>query len=271
MNEILFIYLGIGALAGVLAGLLGVGGGLVFVPALFYCFRLLGFDQGLLLHLALGTSLAAIFFISLSSIRSHHRRGALRWPLALQLAPGILLGTLFGALVADHLSTLWLQRFFALFAIGVGLQMLLNYGDTLLNTLYQVYLVKCHRNSLAGAVIGLVSALVGIGGGSLTVPYLTACRIPIREAVATSSACGLPIALAGTAGYLWMGWGNPFLPPQSLGYIHWPAVAGLAIAGVLSAPFGAYLAHTLPTRLLKRFFGLLLLILGTRMIFFGAV
>ena len=274
MNEIFFIYLGIGALTGVLASLLGVGGGLVFVPSLFYCFRVLGFDQGLLLHLALGTSLAAIFFISLSSIRSHHRRGALRWPLALQLAPGILLGTLFGALVADHLSTLWLQRFFALFAIGVGLQMLLSYGDgdTLLNTLDKVHLVKCHRNSgrlgqsLAGAVIGLVSALTGIGGGSLTVPFLTACRVPIREAVATSSACGLPIALAGTAGYLWTGWNHPLLPPQSFGYIHWPAVAGLAIAGVLSAPFGAYLAHTLPTRLLKRFFGLLLVILGARMI-----
>lgn len=261
MNEVLFIYLGIGALAGVLAGLLGVGGGLVFVPALFYCFRLLGFDQGLLLHLALGTSLAAIFFISLSSIRSHHRHGALRWPLALQLAPGILLGTLFGALVADHLSTLWLQRFFALFAIGVGLQMLLA-----TQAASRFELPGRLGQSLAGAVIGLVSALVGIGGGSLTVPFLTACRIPIREAVATSSACGLPIALAGTAGYLWTGWNHPLLPPLSFGYIHWPAVAGLAIAGALSAPFGAYLAHTLPTRLLKRFFGLLLLILGARMI-----
>lgn len=258
MNEVLLIYLGIGALAGVLAGLLGVGGGLVFVPALFYCFRLLGFDQTLLLHLALGTSLASILFISISSIRAHHRRGAVLWPLVLRLAPGIMAGTLLGALAADQLSTLWLQRFFGLFAITVGLQMLLA-----AQTSGHFELPGRLGQSLAGAVIGLVSALVGIGGGSLTVPFLTTCRISIREAVATSSACGLPIALAGTAGYLWVGWGNPLLPPLSLGYIHWPA---LAVTGVLFAPLGAHLAHTLPTRLLKRFFGFLLLVLGLRMI-----
>lgn len=261
MSEPFLTYLAIGALAGVLAGLLGVGGGLVFVPALYYAFQSMGFHQGLLLHLALGTSLATILFVSLSSIRAHHRRGAVRWPLVVQLAPGILLGTLFGSVVADHLSTFWLQRVFCLFAIGVGLQMLLAaqaHG--------RFDLPGRLGQGLAGGIIGGVSALVGIGGGSLTVPYLTACRLSIREAVATSSACGLPIALAGSVGYLWMGWTSPLLPPRSLGYIHWPALLGLSIAGVLAAPLGAYLAHTLPTSLLKRFFGLLLLTLGVRML-----
>ncbi|MBU1655856.1 MAG: sulfite exporter TauE/SafE family protein [Gammaproteobacteria bacterium] len=304
MQEPLLIYLGIGAIAGILAGLLGVGGGLVFVPALFYCFGLLGFEQGLVLHLALGTSLAAIIFISLSSIQAHHRRGAVLWPLVRRLAPGIMIGTLLGALAAEQLSTSWLQGFFGTFALTVGLQMLLatqaDCPEPSRRACPEPSRRACPEPSrracpepsrracpepsrragrfdlpgrpgqtLAGALIGLVSALVGIGGGSLTVPFLTACRVSIREAVATSSACGLPIAVAGTAGYLWTGWGNPLLPPQSIGYIHWPALILLATAGVLFAPLGAHLAHSLPTGMLRRLFGFLLLVLGLRMIAFA--
>ncbi|MBU0500783.1 MAG: sulfite exporter TauE/SafE family protein [Gammaproteobacteria bacterium] len=280
MQEPLLIYLGIGAIAGILAGLLGVGGGLVFVPALFYCFGLLGFEQGLVLHLALGTSLAAIIFISLSSIQAHHRRGAVLWPLVRRLAPGIMIGTLLGALAAEQLSTSWLQGFFGTFALTVGLQMLLATQADCPEPSRRACPEPSRRagrfdlpgrpgQTLAGALIGLVSALVGIGGGSLTVPFLTACRVSIREAVATSSACGLPIAVAGTAGYLWTGWGNPLLPPQSIGYIHWPALILLATAGVLFAPLGAHLAHSLPTGMLRRLFGFLLLVLGLRMIAFA--
>lgn len=261
MSEVLLAYLAVGAASGILAGLLGVGGGLVIVPSLLYIFRRAGFDESLVLHLALGTSLAVIVFNALSSLRAHHKRGAVRWDLARQLTPSIVIGTLLGAALAEQMNTLWLQRLFGSFALLVGLQML-----SAAKAQGRFNLPGMAGQTLAGGIVGVISALVGIGGGSMTVPYLTACRVSIREAVATSAACGLPIALAGTAGYLWIGWNNELLPALSSGYIHWPALVGIAISGMLLAPVGAHLAHTLPTAVLKRFFGVLLLVLGGRLI-----
>ncbi|MEO5343433.1 MAG: sulfite exporter TauE/SafE family protein [Gammaproteobacteria bacterium SHHR-1] len=260
--ELFLIYPLIGMVSGVIAGLLGVGGGLVLVPVLMYSFRLQGYDPSLVLHLALGTSLAVIVFNALSSIRAHQQRGAIRWELFAQLTPGLLLGTLLGSLLAAQLNTLWLQRIFGTFALLVGLQMLL-----MVRASGRFTLPGAWGQGLAGGLVGLVSALVGIGGGSMTVPYLSACRVDLRQAVATSAACGLPIALGGTLGYLYTGWSNPLLPAQALGYVHGPALLSIALLGMLFAPLGARLAHSLPVLTLKRLFGLLLVLLGARMLF----
>lgn len=253
-------YLAIGSGAGVLAGLLGVGGGLVIVPVLLWLFRGQGFDEAVVLHLAIGTSLGTIVATSLSSIRAHQRRGAIQWPLVLRLTPGILAGAWVGAWIADQIQTLWLQRLFAGFVLFVGLQMLLNPK------------VGGHRPppgwpgmSAAGSVIGAVSALVGIGGGTMTVPYLVWHRVEMVKAVGTSSACGFPIALAGALGFAAMGWDETALPPGATGYLYWPALLGVASASVLTAPLGARLAHALPVSVLRRIFATLLLAVGAKL------
>ncbi len=212
--DYLSIYLTIGAVAGVMAGLLGIGGGLIIVPALVWVFGRQGVDGGQLVHLAVGTSLATIVATSVSSIWAHHRRNAVRWDLFAQLTPGILLGAWAGAEAADRLSSAWLQRAFGCFAVVVGLQMLLGVKAEARHNL-----PAPPGMALSGAVIGCVSALVGIVGGSMTVPFLTACRVHIREAVATSSACGLPIAAVGALGFIWIGWSNQGLPAGASGYV----------------------------------------------------
>jgi uncharacterized membrane protein YfcA len=257
----LVLYLGLGSLAGLMAGLLGVGGGLVIVPVLIWAFTLLGFDSEVLVHLAVGTSLATIVVTSLSSIRAHHRRGAVRWELVRRLSPGILLGSLIGALVADWMSSEWLRRVFAVFVLIVGTRMLLG-----LNVRVGLQLPGPTGMWGAGGVIGAVSALVGIGGGSLTVPFLHASGVGMREAVATSSACGLPIALAGGLGFVWTGWSQPGLPQGSTGFVYWPAFAGIVLTSVLFAPLGARLAHRLPVRALQRVFAALLLGVGVKLL-----
>lgn len=259
--EAWLIYLAVGTVAGLLAGLFGVGGGLVIVPALAWVFSAQGVDSTLIMHLALGTSLTTIVFTAVSSVRAHHRRGAVRWPVARQLAPGIVVGTLAGAAIAEALPTQVLRQFFAIFELTVAALLWWNHQPS------------GHRGlpgtvgmGVAGAGIGVVSALVGIGGGTLTVPFLSWCKVHLREAVATSSACGLPIAIAGAVGYLVMGLGNPALPAMATGYIYWPAFAGIALTSVLLAPLGARLAHTLPVNLLRKMFALFLAVIGVRML-----
>ncbi len=255
------IYLATGAFAGVLAGLLGVGGGLIIVPVLALSFAAQGVANEVIMHLAVGTSLATIIFTSLSSVYAHHRRGAVAWSALGSLAPGILVGALCGALVARWLPTLSLRYLFGIFELVVALQMALSLKPA------------PHRGlpgrwgmSGAGAVIGSLSALVGVGGGTLTVPFLLWCNVTMQRAIATSAACGLPIAVAGTAGFMISGWNNEQLPAWSSGYLYWPALLGVAAASVLLAPLGARLAHSLPTAVLKQLFALLLLGLALRML-----
>ncbi|MEQ6340344.1 MAG: sulfite exporter TauE/SafE family protein [Gammaproteobacteria bacterium] len=259
--ETLLLYLATGAVAGVLAGLLGVGGGLIIVPALVFIFATQGVPDAIVMHMALGTSLATIVMTSISSVRAHHKRGAVLWQVVWRLTPGIVVGTLMGAMLADMLSGGVLKRIFGIFALLVALQMGLAAKPA------------PHRRlpgrsgmGLAGWIIGGVSAIVGIGGGSLTVPFLTWCKINIHNAVATSSACGLPIALAGSLGFVITGWNETALPAFSSGYIYWPAMASIATASVLFAPLGARLAHALPADTLKKFFAIFLALLGARML-----
>jgi hypothetical protein len=254
-------FVGVGSVAGVLAGLLGVGGGLIIVPALLWVFRGAGVAEPLVAHLAVGTSLATIVATSLSSIRAHHARGAVLWPVVARLAGGVLIGAWLGAAIADRLPTLTLQRVVGVFALVVAVQMLLG-GRA-----------EGHRAlpgslgmAAAGTVIGAVSGIVGIGGGSLTVPFLTWCRVGMREAVATSAACGFPIAAAGATGFIVTGWGTPDLPAGSTGFVSWPAFTGVALASILTAPLGAHLAHTLPVPVLKRVFAAVLVLVGVRLL-----
>jgi uncharacterized membrane protein YfcA len=257
----LFGYLATGVTSGLLAGLFGVGGGVVVVPALIFVFGGLGFAPDWIAHLAVGTSLATILGTGGASVLAHHRRGAVRWDLFLRLTPGILMGAWIGAAVAGLLPHLWLQRIFGTFLLYVGLHLLWPRerpapGD----------LPGRLGMGMAGTGIGALSSLVGIGGGTLTVPFLVRAGLGVRNAVATSAACGLPIALAGAVGFMMTGWGREGLPPGSTGFVYWPAVAVILLASIPTAPFGARLAHTLPTGVLKRVFGILVLVMGARLL-----
>ncbi|VAW98677.1 Uncharacterized UPF0721 integral membrane protein [hydrothermal vent metagenome] len=260
MTEYVVIYLLLGAFAGLLAGLFGVGGGLVIVPVLVYLFSAQGFDSGVLVHLAIGTSLATIIVTSLSSVYAHHKHAAVRWDIVRQLSPGIIIGALLGAVIADSMSSVYLRRFFALFEWLVGIQLLLNMKSRPSRVLPVGWILF-----LAGKIIGFVSSIVGIGGGTMTVPFLVWCNIKMRQAVATSSACGLPIAIAGAAGFVIMGQNAQAGINGSFGYLYLPAFAGIVVTSVLFAPLGARLAHRLPAALLKRIFGLFLIGLGSYM------
>lgn len=257
----LSLYLLLGAFAGTLAGLLGVGGGLVMVPVLVFIFQGQVMSGTVIMHMALGTSLAIIMLTSLSSIRAHHQRGAVLWFVCGRLTPGIILGALSGAVVADALPDTILKPVFGIFELLVALQMWLGVRPSA-----QRDVPGWPGMSFAGWVIGSVSAIVGIGGGTLTVPFLTWCRIGIHNAVATSAACGFPIAVAGTLGFIATGWNEAGLPAMSSGYVYWPAFAAVGVASMLFAPLGARLAHALPADKLKKFFAIFLAVLGVRML-----
>ena len=255
------LYTLLGGAAGVLAGMLGIGGGLIIVPALLYFFHLQAFPRELTMHLAVASSLASIFFTSISSTWSHHRRGAVLWSHVAPLAPGILGGAAAGAMIANLLSGSLLRGLFGVFECAVAAH--LAWGRN----------PAPHRQppgflgmSGAGAVIGALSSLFGIGGGTMTVPFLVWCNVNIRNAVATSSACGIALALSGTGTMIAAGWGHPGLPRGATGYVYWPAAVAIAAASVLAAPFGARMAHTLPVRVLQRIFAGFLLLVGIRLL-----
>ncbi|MFO7542169.1 MAG: sulfite exporter TauE/SafE family protein [Thiobacillus sp.] len=257
----LAVYGGLGLVVGFVAGLLGVGGGLVIVPVLIVLLHAQGLAAGMEPQLALGTSLASILFTSLSSVRAHHRHGAVEWPLVRRIAPGIMVGTLLGAVLAAHMSAWALKVFFVAFLFYAAVQMWLDFKPA------------PHRGlpgragtTLAGSVIGAVSSWVGIGGGTLSVPFMLWHNVSLHRAIATSAAIGFPIAIAGTAGYVLGGWALGGRPDGSLGFVYLPALAGIALGSVLTAPLGARAAHRLPVRPLKRIFALLLVVLALRMV-----
>lgn len=262
MLSLYLIYLSLGAVAGILAGLMGIGGGLVIVPMLVFCFTSLGISNEHIMHIALGTSLASIIFTSISSFMAHHRRGAVHWDIVRRIVPGIVAGTLVGAYVASLLSTNVLKVFFGVFLYYVAFQFLLDKKPKPTRELPGTVGMFS-----VGNVIGIVSSLMGIGGGTLSVPFMTWCNIPVHHAIGTSAAIGLPIAMAGTVGYIFTGMGVIDLPPSSIGYIYFPALFGIVCASMLTAPLGVRLAHWLPVPKLKRIFAVLLLVVGTKMMF----
>ncbi len=266
MDSLLVAWGLVGMLAGLLAGLMGVGGGLVMVPALLFLMPWAGLEPARPAHVAVGTSLAAIVPIAIASMWAHHRRGAVEWRQVGRLAPGLAVGGWSGAWVADRLDTAWLQTLFGGFLLLVAWQMARGAAgkERAVSGAVPLFLPL---DVAAGWAIGLVSGLVGIGGGTLTVPYLVWRGRAMARAVATSAACGLPIALAGAAGFVHFG-RHADLDLAS-GYLYWPAVLAMAPAAVAMAPVGARLAHALPVPRLKRLFSGVLLLVAARLLFSG--
>lgn len=252
------LYLTLGALAGVLAGLFGVGGGLVIVPVLVFSFTAQGVAPEVLTHLAVGTSLATIVFTSINSVLAHHQKGAVRWPLVGWMTLGILAGAGLGSLTAAALQGPVLQKIIGVFAILMAVQMGLDLRPKAAGSV-----PGKPGLTVAGAVIGWASAIFGIGGGSLTVPFLSWRSVPMQQAVATSAACGVPIAVAGAASFMVVGWHEAALPAWSLGFVYLPAMVGIALTSMFFARLGARLAHRLSPKVLRRLFALLLLTVGT--------
>lgn len=263
MIKLFLLFALLGAVAGLLAGALGLGGGVVIVPVLLLVFAALGFDPEVLAQMAVATSLATISVTSLNAIRTHHRAGYLRWALAGRLAGGIAVGALAGAFVADWLPGPVLAQLFGIFAMVIAVRMAWPAGraeDAARERLPG-------RAGLAGAggLIGLASSIFGIGGGSLTVPFLSGRGLPMQQAVAVSAACGLVIALAGCVGFIIAGWQEPGRPPFSLGYIYLPAFAGIVVTSFPMARVGARLAHRLPSARLKKVFAAVLFVIGLKL------
>ncbi len=251
-----------GILAGLIGGLLGLGGGIIIVPVLHYLFQQQGFPAVTLMQIAVTTSLCTIVVTSLSSTYVHHRKKAVLWPTVFRLSPGILLGAGLGAIVADNISSDALRLAFGIFEILVAIQIAFE-----LRPEAKLQLPGTAGMTTAGGVIGFLSTLLGIGGGTLTVPWLLFCRIPVHNAVAVSAACGLPIALAGSVAMTISGLDNPELPPHTFGYLYWPAALIIIGMTVIFAPLGARLAHYLPVVTLKRIFSVVLLFVGLKMLF----
>ena len=257
----LLSYLLLGVVGGLLAGLFGLGGGIVIVPALFFLYRWQGFPNDLIMHMAVGSSLATVAFTSVISTYAHHRHSAVLWPCTLRLIPGIIAGAWLGAAIADRLPEHALRIGFGFFELLVAAQLALGFKPSA-----QRLVPGRLGMVVTGLIIGAMSAVLGIGGGTLTVPFLLWCNIDMRHAVATSAACGLPIALVGSIGFAAIGWGDAALPPGSSGYVYWPAVIGVVAASTLFAPVGAWLAHTLPVTTLRRLFAIVVALVGIRML-----
>jgi len=254
-------YLLLGSITGFLAGLFGIGGGTILVPVLLMLFETQRFPAPYLMHLALGTSMATILFTSLASMRKHHQHGAVNWQVVRTITPGILLGTALGALLAAAISARGLGIFFALFVYFAALQILLD-----MRPHASRQLPGLPGMTLTGTLTGWLSSLVSIGGGTVVVPFLIWCNVPLRTAIGTSAAIGVPVAVGGTLGYIATGLGTHTLPAPNLGYVYLPALFWVALASVITAPLGARAAHHMQVGLLRKLFAVLLLALATKLL-----
>lgn len=259
------LYLSVGALAGFLSGLFGLGGGVVIVPVLIFMFAAADFSTEVVTHLAIGTSLATIAVTSISSALTHHQKGAVRWDLVCWIIPGIVFGSVIGGLVAASLAGSVLQLLFGCLLVVVSAQLFLSPDFKTVAMPGRFFL------GVAGTFIGSVSALFGIGGGTLSTPFLTRIGVSIRQAVGSAAACGLPIAVAGGLTYLVAGLDNRLLPDTSLGYIYLPAWIGIVVASMPFARFGALVAHRMNEWLLRQLFAGVILLLGIRFIWINAL
>lgn len=261
MVEWWWAYLALGAFVGFFSGLLGIGGGSAMVPVLAFIFSAKGFAAGQVVHLALGTALSTILFTSASSVRSHHQHRAVNWRAMLRMLPGIVGGTLGGALLAGHLDARLLSVAFTLLIYYLAAQMIIERAPVAATAF-----PGRAAMSAAGGIIGFVSSLTATAGASLTVPFLVRRGLSVHEAIGTAAAVGWPLALAGTLGYVAGGVGNPGLPDWSAGYVYLPALAWIVAASMAMAPVGARIAHRTPGRTLKRVFAGVLFVLATIML-----
>ncbi len=254
----------IGVFAGVSAGLLGLGGGLVSVPALLYVFKFYGMPDAHLMHIAVSTSLMAIIVTSMSSLMAHHKRGNVDWPLMRQLSIGLIVGAFLGSYFATLFSSELLQRIFAIYALVMSIRIWVSIPELTLST----QLTKQPILFIAGSGFGAISALVGMGGGTMTVPYLLLAGKQIQKAIGTSAACALPIAISGVAGFILFGDKPESESHWQMGYINWQAFIGLISTSIIFAPLGAKWAKQLPVALLEKLFSLVLMAVAISL-FFG--
>lgn len=275
----LIIFLIIGALAGFAAGLFGVGGGTIIVPLLFIVFTQMGYSPDNIMHLALGTSLATIIVTSISSLMAHNKKGAVMWPVFKNLTPGLVIGCFLGAGIAGQISGLYLQLIVGVFLLWVAYKMFFggkkridsNVNDVSNANYANTELPSKPKQLAAGGVIGIASAIFGIGGGSLTVPYLTRYGVVMQKAVGTSAACGLPIAIAGALGFMIFGLQQEVNVPNTIGFVHIYAFLGISSMSFFTAKLGAKVAHILSPQLLKKCFAVLLTVVGFYFLYKGLV
>ena len=254
-------YLAVGAVAGFFAGMFGIGGGAIIVPLLVMLFEAQGLPKSHILHLAVGTGMATILFTSVASVRAHAARGAVRWDLAGKMTPGVLAGGVLGSWMTGFISAAVFAALFALVIIVAATNLLLDVRP------------KPSRRppglagmTLAGFTVSALSALAAVGGAFLTVPFMLWCNVPLLTAIGTAAAIGFPIALSGTIGFVAAGLRETLLPSYSLGFVYLPALAGIVMGSVLTAPLGAAAAHRLPARWMKRICALLFYAIATRML-----
>jgi uncharacterized membrane protein YfcA len=259
--EIFFYCLPFGLVSGVISGLLGVGGGIIIVPFLAWLLSHHGMPSETIMQTAVATSLATIIITSASAVLAQHRRGAIRWEVVNALAPGIAIGAWFGADLAHFLSSQLLANVFGIFLLINGINSALNIRP------------KPHRQlptktslGVAGSIIGCVSTLVGIGGGTLTVPYMVWHNLDMKKAIAIGSACAIPIAVFGSLSFIIIGLQAEDLPAGNIGYINIPAFLGISITSLFSTTLGVQLAHAFSTQVLKRLFAVILIIVGLNML-----
>ncbi|HET7730251.1 MAG TPA: sulfite exporter TauE/SafE family protein [Usitatibacter sp.] len=253
-------YLGIGAAVGFFAGLLGIGGGIIIVSSLALMFASFGFAPEYVMHMAIGTSLAAIVSGSWSSFRAHHRHGAVDWPLVRAMIPGLLAGVLVGAIAARFLPSAFLKYWFLGFTLFVTLQMVIGVRPKPSRTLPGPVGIAAFS-----MFVGACSSLFGGGAAAIGVPFLTWWQVSAHRAIGTVAAMGFPLSIAGTLGYVASGWSLPGLPPWSVGFVYLPAAAGISVTSVLLAPVGARLAHRLQGATLRRIFAVFLLAMAAKL------
>lgn len=256
-----FAYLLSGAVVGLLAGLLGIGGGMTLVPVLAALFTAQRIAPDHIVHLALGTAMASIVFTSAASVRQHFLLGGVDFGIVRRMMPGTLLGSLASTLASGWIAQRHLALAFVVIVYFGATQMLLNRKPAAARTLPGTAPLFA-----VGVVIGVICGLVSAGGAFLTVPFMLWCGVPMRTAIGTAAMIGIPLAMVGTAGYLIAGWNAPDLPSDAIGFISVIALAGLVSGSVITAPIGARLAHRLPVLALKRIFALLLYAVATRML-----
>ncbi|MBF0098715.1 MAG: sulfite exporter TauE/SafE family protein [Magnetococcales bacterium] len=263
-------YLSTGLLAGVLAGLFGVGGGIIIVPALLYLFHLDGINPVISMQLAAGTSLATIIFTSLSATWNHHQRHSVHWLMVRRYSPGMVIGVWLGAQLAAILESDDLAILFALFEIAVGLRMIIptaNHATPAAERANDPKVERLLPVSATATLIGTLSTLFGIGGGTMLVPALTLLSgLTIHQAIGTSSAIGAVLSLVGTTGMIQSGWENSALPPDTLGFVVPVAALGVILGTLITTPLGVKLAHVTEPQHLRKGFGILLLLVGIRLL-----
>jgi uncharacterized membrane protein YfcA len=252
-----------GVVSGVLAGLFGVGGGAILVPVFFQVFGLLGVDDAVRMHLSVGTSTAIIVPTSVRSFLAHYRRGIVDTALLRNWILAIPLGAILATVIAAYVSSETLRLIFAIIALAVALRMIFNRASWRLGT----ELPKNPVKWVVGVVIGVLSGLMGVGGGVLNNTFMTLYNRPIHQAIATSAGVGVLISIPGLFGYIWAGWGEPGLPPLSTGFINWIAVALIIPVSLLVAPLGVRLAHALDRRQLEAGFGIFMILIALRFLY----